>query len=133
MAFLAADPLIAANIDLQRLSTACPGLDPFTVEVRPAPWILRRIVPNNIAAVALPWAIYVEREQLASGDIGPLILHELVHVRQWQRLGTWRFLKIYLSDYLRNRRSGMDHDHAYLAIRLEKEARVAVARHLAKG
>lgn len=103
------------------------------VPIRPAPRWMTRIWRGPIAAMTLPWAIYVEREQLASGDIGPLILHELVHVRQWQRLGTWRFLKIYLSDYLRNRRSGMDHDHAYLAIRLEKEARVAVARHLAKG
>ena len=46
---------------------------------------------------------------------------------------SWRFLEIYLTDYIHNRRAGMDHHHAYLAIRLEKEARVAVARHLASG
>ena len=46
MAFLAADPLIAANIDLQRLSTACPGLDPFTVEVR-GDVVLTKIVDNT--------------------------------------------------------------------------------------
>ena len=83
--------------------------------------------------MTLPWAIYMDPDHLRSGDSGPLILHELVHVRQWKRLGTWRFLKIYLADYLRGRRSGMNHNQAYLAIRLEKEARVAVAKHLAQG
>ena len=83
--------------------------------------------------MTLPWAIYVDPSHLRSADTGPLILHELVHVRQWQRLGIWRFLRIYVTDYLRNRRAGMDHDHAYLGIRLEKEARVAVAKHLAAG
>lgn len=86
-----------------------------------------------MAAMTLPWAIYVDREQLRAGDIGALVLHELVHVRQWKRLGIARFLRIYLTDYLRGRRSGLDHQAAYRNIRFEKEARVAVARHLASG
>jgi hypothetical protein len=101
------------------------------VPIKPAPKWMTRLWRGPVAAMTLPWAIYVDRRHLASGEIGPLILHELVHVRQWQRLGTWRFLRIYVTDYLRNRRAGMDHDHAYLGIRLEKEARVAVAKHLA--
>ncbi len=110
------------------------GLDDIDgVPIRPAPGWMTRLWRGPVVAMTLPWAIYVDREHLASGDVGPLILHELVHVRQWKRLGTWRFLRIYLVDYLRNRRAGMDHQHAYLGIRLEKEARVAVARHLAQG
>ncbi len=110
------------------------GLDDLDgVPIRLAPTWMRRLWRGPVAAMTLPWAIYVDPDHLRSADAGPLILHELVHVRQWQRLGTWRFVRIYFTDYLRNRRAGMDHQHAYLAIRLEKEARVAVARHLAAG
>lgn len=109
-------------------ATGLTDLDAVPIRVAP-PW-LRRIWRGPIVAMTLPWAIYVDEAHLRSGESGPLILHELVHVRQWKRLGTWRFLRIYLSDYIRHRRSGMDHHHAYLAIRLEKEARVAVARHI---
>jgi hypothetical protein len=110
------------------------GLDDVDgVPIRLAPRWMTRLWRGPVAAMTLPWAIYIDAEHLRSRESGPLILHELVHVRQWKRLGTWRFLRIYVTDYFRNRRAGMDHDHAYLAIRLEKEARVAVARHLASG
>ena len=75
--------------------------------------------------MTLPWAIYVRRDVLG-GDVSRLsnlIEHELVHVRQWQQLGTIRFLRQYVRDYLRGRRQGFDHTQAYLAISLEKEAR----------
>lgn len=110
------------------------GLDDLdAVPIRVAPTWMRRLWRGPVAAMTLPWAIYMDPDHLRSGDSGTLILHELVHVRQWKRLGTWRFLRIYLSDYVRNRRAGMSHERAYLAIRLEKEARVAVAKHLARG
>lgn len=110
------------------------GLDDLdAVQIRLAPKWMRRLWQGPIAAMALPWAIYVDPGHLRSADTAPLILHELVHVRQWKRLGTWRFLRIYLTDYARSRLAGMNHHHAYLAIRLEKEARVAVAKHLAGG
>lgn len=84
-----------------------------------------------VAAMTLPWAIYVDEQHLNSPQLGALVLHELVHVRQWQRLGTASFLGIYIKDYIAGRRSGLGHEGAYLSIRLEREARVAVARHLA--
>lgn len=75
--------------------------------------------------MTLPWAIYVRRDVLG-GDascLSNLIEHELVHVRQWQQLGTTRFLRQYVREYLRGRRQGFDHNQAYLAISLEQEAR----------
>jgi hypothetical protein len=75
--------------------------------------------------MTLPWAIYVNPRLLA-GDrraLSNLLLHELVHVRQWHALGTVSFLRTYLGDYWRARRSGLDHLHAYLNISLEEEAR----------
>ena len=75
--------------------------------------------------MTLPWAIYV-RQDVLGGDasrLRNLIEHELVHVRQWQQLGTIRFLRLYIADYLRGRRQGLGHNRAYLAISLEREAR----------
>jgi hypothetical protein len=75
--------------------------------------------------MTLPWAIYVRKDVLGgdSSRLARLVGHELVHVRQWQQLGTVRFLRRYLADYLRGRRAGLDHNRAYLAISLEMEAR----------
>jgi hypothetical protein len=74
--------------------------------------------------MTLPWAIYVHPRLLA-GDrraLGELVVHELVHVRQWRELGVRRFLIRYLTDYWRGRRAGLGHRRAYLAISLEEEA-----------
>ena len=86
-----------------------------------------------VAAMTMPWAIYVDESQLSSPTVDNLLLHELVHVRQWKRLGSMRFMRIYVKDYVSGRRAGLDHHRAYLGIRLEKEARVAVARHQASS
>lgn len=54
---------------------------------------------------------------------GGLLVHELVHVRQWHDLGVLGFLRRYLGDYLRGRFKGIGHRQAYLDIGLEQEAR----------
>lgn len=127
MAFLAADSLIAANIDMDRLVTVCPAADPFTVEVRKAPWLLRVLVGRNIAAVAMPWAIYVLPKylELSRRDLAPLIAHELTHVHQWRTEGLVRMSTSYIADYLRNLVRTRSHWAAYRAISYEVEARSA--------
>ncbi len=52
-----------------------------------------------------------------------LIAHELVHVQQWREQGRFGFLRAYLGDYVRGRRSGLGHWDAYRAIRVERIAR----------
>jgi hypothetical protein len=52
-----------------------------------------------------------------------LLVHELVHVRQWADFGVFGFLRRYLADYLRGRFKGLGHREAYLAIGFEQEAR----------
>jgi hypothetical protein len=59
----------------------------------------------------------------AQDRAGTLLVHELVHVRQWHDLGVPRFLWRYLSSYLRGRFNGLGHRGAYLGIELEVEAR----------
>lgn len=51
-----------------------------------------------------------------------LLAHESVHVWQWARDGIFGFAWRYLSDYVRGRRRGLDHDAAYRAISYEQEA-----------
>lgn len=95
------------------------------VPIQPAPKWMVRVWRADVAAMTLPWAIYIRHDVLGgdSARLAQLVSHELVHVRQWQELGTLGFLRRYLNDYLEGRRRGMVHNQAYLAISLEKEAR----------
>lgn len=70
-----------------------------------------------------PDMIRGERDRLAR-----LVIHELVHVRQFAELGYLRFMARYLSDYVGSRLDGMSHHEAYLAISAEREAREVTAR-----
>lgn len=100
------------------------------VKVLPAPWFLRLLWIGDVAAMTLGRRIFVDPSLLRSGDhvrLGRLLVHELVHVGQWERLGWLRFLWTYLSEYLEARREGAGHDEAYRQISLEREAREAVA------
>lgn len=69
--------------------------------------------------------IYLD-PQLLVGDprlLKYLMVHELVHVRQWSDYGFFGFLRRYVTEYLRGRRKGLSHNEAYRANRLEVEAR----------
>jgi hypothetical protein len=102
------------------------GLDDIDrLALRPAPRWMIALWGGRATAMTLPWAIYVH-PRLLVGDrqaLGELLVHELVHVRQWRELGVRRFLVRYLADYWRGRRSGLGHRRAYMAISLEEEAR----------
>lgn len=92
-----------------------PELDRDRCRLVPTRWWFR-----GTAATTLGRWIVIRRELV--GD-RPLVAHELVHVRQWREQGIIGFLRRYLADYLRGRRSGLDHDAAYRAIPFEVEAR----------
>lgn len=59
----------------------------------------------------------------ADADWLALLAHELVHVRQYRDLGTWRFRWAYLREYLAGRMRGLGHDAAYRNISFERAAR----------
>ena len=52
-----------------------------------------------------------------------LLAHELVHVGQYRDLGTWRFRRAYLGEYLAGRCRGLGHEAAYRDISFERAAR----------
>ena len=82
------------------------------------PWWLRPFLHRGTIAITFGRRIYVANGYASDA----LLRHELVHVRQAGELGTLRFLWRYVSEYVRNRRRGMPHHAAYLAIPFEVEA-----------
>ena len=107
----------------ERLARLVP-LNLDEVAVRVAPGWFTRVWDKRVAAVTLPWAIYVRREQLRSPgeQLNRLLVHELVHSRQWAELGWLRFATRYLSEYLAGRWRRLGHWRAYKSISLEREA-----------
>jgi len=76
-------------------------------------------VPPKADAWTLGSLIIVRRK--SAGD-QRLLAHERVHVRQWQALGVFGFLRRYLAAYVRWRALGYTHFGAYRRIPLEIEA-----------
>lgn len=60
--------------------------------------------------------------------LGKLVVHELVHVRQYLAAGYFRFLTSYLKEYWMGRIGGMTPGDAYLNIAHEREARELTER-----
>lgn len=125
--------LRAGGIDAVRVRLLVDPVDPDQVVVRSAPSLMRRFWGRGITAMTLPNRIIVD-PAVMTGRKGPgsLLVHELIHVRQWGELGVIRFLWRYLSAYLGGRLQGLGHRAAYLAIPLEVEARAA-ARLIGEG
>ena len=80
---------------------------------------MRLLLWRDVVAITIGRRVWISA---AARDVEPLIRHELVHVRQMGELGMVRFLWTYVRHYLRNRRRGMPHHQAYLAIPYEVEA-----------
>jgi hypothetical protein len=107
----------------QVTSTLGGNLD--QIVIRPAPSWLAKLWGKGISAMALRSTIFIRSSVLGSDPsaLGPLIVHELVHVRQWAELGVIRFLWQYVAGYLRGRLTGLPHQDAYRVIPIEIEAR----------
>lgn len=119
--------LRAGGIDSIRVRLLIHPVEPESVRVRTAPRFMRRFWGRDIKAMTLGRTIFLDPALMTAAQNRPglLLVHELVHVRQWGELGVARFLWRYLSAYLGGRWRGLGHRAAYLAIPLEVEARVA--------
>ncbi len=117
--------LARAGLDTPELRSALRPVSPERIQVWPAGPLLRRLWRKGIAATTLGRWVFVDPEVLRREPrvVGKLIIHELVHVRQFSQLGPARFFLRYFSDYLRARFRGLDDREAYLQIGLEVEAR----------
>jgi hypothetical protein len=83
------------------------------------PWWLRPFLLRDVVAITLGRRIYLDGR---IADVDRLLRHELVHVRQIQRMGIVRFYWSYLHEYIGNRRRGWPPAEAYSRISLEREA-----------
>ncbi|HSJ82592.1 MAG TPA: hypothetical protein VLA91_02100 [Acidimicrobiia bacterium] len=121
--------LQAGGIDSVRVRLLIQPIEPDSVRIRAAPGLLRRAWGRENRAMTLRNTILLDPTLLsaAQGRAGILLVHELVHVRQWHDLGVPRFLWRYLTAYLRGRFDGLGHRGAYLGIPLEVEARESAA------
>lgn len=126
----AAQILAGSGIDLARVSETIEPVRLDEVRVRAAPRLLRRVWGKGIQAMTVRRTIYVDPVMLVGPheSTGPLIVHELIHARQWRRLGVVRFLTRYVFEYVRGRFSGHGHRDAYLGISMEVEARAEASR-----
>lgn len=95
------------------------------IEVLPAPVWMRRLWVGDVHAMTIMSRIFMGPDVIADPG-GQLLVHELVHVRQWRTDGFLRFILTYTLDYVRGRLRGARHTEAYRSIRYEVEA-VAIA------
>lgn len=121
--------LRAGGIDSIRVRLLIYPIEPDSVRIRPAPRLLQRFWGRDIQAMTLGRTILLDPLLLSAAQdrAGLLLVHELVHVRQWHELGVVRFLWRYLTAYVRGRFDRLGHRAAYLAIPLEVEARQMAA------
>jgi hypothetical protein len=121
--------LRAGGIDSLRVRLLIHPVEPDSVRIRPAPRLLQRVWGREIRAMTLRKTILLDPVLLTAAQdrAGILLVHELVHVRQWHDLGVARFLWRYLTAYVRGRFDGLGHRGAYLGIPLEVEARESAA------
>ena len=89
------------------------------------PWWLRPFLLRGVAGITLGRRIYIEGANPES-----ILRHELVHVRQIQRLGLVRFYWTYIREYAANLRRGLSSAEAYRRISLEEEAFAAECREI---
>ncbi len=122
----AVGPFLAqAGIDSRTVPVVTGLVSLDGVVVLAAPRLMQLVWIGPVRAMTVRRRIYIAPAVLA-GDpavLGRLIVHELIHVRQWLESGALRFLLRYVGDYLRGRISGRSHQDAYSAIRYEAEAR----------
>ncbi len=99
---------------------------PEQATIHTAPLSMRRFWAKGTGAMTIGSRIFV-RPDLLEGSVGPklqdLVVHELVHVRQWRDDSPLAFLTGYIRQYLVARMWGARHHVAYMSIHAEVEAR----------
>lgn len=88
------------------------------------PWWLRMITSRGVIGITIGRRIFLVAN-IHTDRIERLLLHELEHVRQVNRLGLLKFYSLYLREYVANRRDGMSAAEAYVQISFEREATAA--------
>lgn len=111
--------------DTDALRVRIAPVDPNDINVWPAAPLFRRLWRDGIRAVTQGKMIFVDPE-LMRGDrdeLARLVVHELIHVRQYLAAGYLGFTVNYLTEYWKGRIGGKSPARAYRDIPYELEAR----------
>lgn len=114
-----------AGFDTEALRVRIAPVDPDDINVWPASRVFRRFWRSGIRGVT-HWRFVFVDPDLMRGDperLARLVIHELVHVRQYVAAGYLRFVTSYLREYWLGRIGGKSPRQAYLDISMEREAR----------
>jgi hypothetical protein len=118
--------------DTDALRVRIAPVDPDRINIWPASRVFRRLWRAGISGVTHGKFVFVDPEVMR-GDpkrLGRLVVHELIHVRQYKAAGYLRFVTSYLKEYWIGRLGGKSPHDAYLDISLEREARELTAQTL---
>lgn len=116
-------PAMDVNQELQR------AIEESRARIRIGfPMWLRPFVMRGVVAITIGRRIYVNAS-IARESFERLLRHELVHVRQIDEIGFFRFYFRYGLEYLRNVRAGMKSYEAYRNVSFEREAFLAEEVH----
>ena len=119
-----------AGFDTDELRVTLLPVNPDRVNIWPASPALMTLWRKGIKGVTYGRVVFVDPEMF-NGDpkrLATLVIHELVHVRQFHDHGYFRFSARYLKDYLTGRVGGKSGRQAYLDVPAEIEARRIAAR-----
>lgn len=116
--------------DTEALRVRIAPVDPDDIDLYPAARALRTLWRPGIKGVTHWKWVFVDPDFMR-GDpdkLARLVIHELVHVRQYRDAGYVGFMVRYLYEYWKGRLGGKSPRQAYLDITAEAEAREATAR-----
>jgi len=119
-----------AGYDTDALKVSFAPVDPDEINVWPASPVFRRFWRKGIQGVTYWKYVFVDAEVMR-GDpqrLARLVIHELVHVRQFMSKGYLPFVFSYAKEYVKGRLGGLSPYEAYRAISHEREAREMTAR-----
>ena len=118
------------GLDNDELRHAIAPVDPDSVNVWPASRWLMMLWRNGISGVTIRDWVFVDPELLRGEQrrLARLVVHELVHVRQFQQKGYVPFSIRYVYEYARGILGGKGSRQAYLDVSAEQEARAVTER-----
>ncbi|MFZ0015313.1 MAG: hypothetical protein WAL25_14495 [Acidimicrobiia bacterium] len=119
-----------AGYDNDCLRSTIAPVDPDEIDVLPASSLMRRLWRKGIQGVTVRRWIFVDPEVMR-GDpqrLGRLVIHELVHVRQYVEHGYLPFTARYAYQYGLGLLEGKGSRRAYLDVAAEREARAETSR-----
>ncbi|HUG31411.1 MAG TPA: DUF4157 domain-containing protein [Acidimicrobiia bacterium] len=125
--------LRAAGFDTDALRVRIAPVDPDDINVWPASSLFRRLWRHGTHGVTHGRLVFIDPAVMV-GDrrhLARLVIHELIHVRQYRATGYLHFVTSYLREYLKGRIGGLSPDEAYRQISHEREARELTERTLA--